>query len=274
MISVISAHIFCPSLAYLRVVMSDLSTVSKVALVGAAVAASAGIVYFLFRKDEQVVLASSEDVASQQKPLIKKLDPSRVSVDDLLGIMGRILESQNAMKSVMKEITDDIKSGDLEFSAAYDLVKQRQPVDPMESIGLEMDEFDQLLDKYQEDPRILEAISSIMGPSEEDMAKDDGKILSVKELIDIHRFMLEQLKQIGTEMRALPSSDARTATATAQVLVGARVEKNFKITSTAVERSVMIHQNQLAGNHEFATINMLMQQAMTELMGDQLPHRE
>ena len=254
--------------------MSDLSTVSKVALVGAAVAASAGIVYFLFRKDEQVMLASSEDVASQQKPLVKKLDPSNVSVDDLLGIMGRILESQNAMKSVMKEITDDIKSGDLEFSAAYDLVKQRQPVDPMESIGLEMDEFDQLLDKYQEDPRILEAISSIMGPSEEDMANDDGKILSVKELIDIHRFMLEQLKQIGTEMRALPSSDARTATATAQVLVGARVEKNFKITSTAVERSVMIHQNQLAGNHEFATINMLMQQAMTELMGDQLPQRE
>jgi hypothetical protein len=254
--------------------MSDLSNVSKVAILGAAVAASAGIVYFLFRKDEQVSLTSADSVASKQTAVVNKLDASKVTSDELLSIMSRILESQNSMKTVMKDITDEIKSGDLEFSAAYDLVKQRQPTDPMEEIGVEMDEFDQLLDKYQEDPRILDAIARIMGPSEEDMANDDGKVLSIKELIDIHRFMLEQLKSIGTEMKSIPSAEPRTSTATAQVLVGARVEKNFNITSTAVERSVMIHQNALAGNHEFATINMLMQQAMTELMGDQLIHRE
>jgi hypothetical protein len=37
----------------------------------------------------------------------------------------------------------------------------------------------------------------------------------------------------------------------------------------------MMHQNQLATNHQFATINMMMQQAMTELMGaEQILSRE
>jgi hypothetical protein len=254
--------------------MSEMSFATKVAIFGAAVVASAGAVYYLFRKDEEAVATSSDVAASSSAKVVPKINASSVTVEELLGIMNKIMESQNSMKGVMKGITDEIKSGDLGFSAAYELVHQRQPTDPMEEIGLEMDEFDQLLDKYQEDPRIVEAITRIMSPSEEDMASDDGKILSVKELIDIHRFMLDQLKQIGTEMKVMQAADPRTSTATAQVLVGARVEKNFDITSTAVERSVMVHQNQLAGNHEFATINMLMQQAMTELMGDQLIHRE
>ena len=254
--------------------MSDLSLGTKLAIFGAAIAASAGVVYYLFRKDEQITLSSSDETASRTTSVVAKLNPSSISVEVLLGIMDKIIASQNSMKGVMKGVTDEINSADLEFSAAYELVKQRQPSDPMEEIGLEMDEFDQLLDKYQEDPRILDAIARIMGPSDDDMASDDGRILSVQELIDIHRFMLDQLKAIGSEMKSIQSADPRTATATAQVLVGARVEKNFKITSTAVERSVMVHQNQLAGNHEFATINMLMQQAMTELMGEQLIHRE
>ena len=138
-----------------------------------------------------------------------------------------------------------------------------------------MNEFDELLDRHQEDPRILDSIAKIMGPSEEDLAGDDGKILSVQELIDIHQFMLDQLKEITVEVqKSKGHSDARTLTVTAQVLVGARVEGRFKVTSPAVERSVMVHQNQLATNHQFATINMMMQQAMTELMGDNIGSRE
>jgi hypothetical protein len=255
--------------------MSDSSLVTKVAICATAAVASAGVLYYLFRKDEVAVAASGSEVsASEVKNQMQKLNPANVTVEDLLVIMDKITASQNAMKGVLKGITDQIKSADLDFIGAYNLVKERQPADPMEELGLDMDAFDQLLDKYQEDSRVLDSISRIMGPSEDDMAADDGRILSVQELIDIHRFMLEQLKQIATQMKAFPSADPRTATATAQVLVGARVEKDYKITSTAVERSVMVHQNQLAGNHEFATINMLMQQAMTELMGDESLRRE
>ena len=252
--------------------MSDLST--KLIITAAAVAASVGVAYYLFRKEEQTISAVSETTLTKPKAEVKKIDPSAVSVEELLEIMEKIVIAQNSMKGVMKGITEAIKDNNLSFPAAYELVKERQPTDPMEDLGLGMDEFDNLLDKYQEDPRVLDAIARIMGPSEDEVASDDGKILAVKELIDIHRFMLEELQQISTELKRMPSFDPRAATATAQVLVGARVEKNFSTTSTAVERSVMIHQNQLAGNHEFATINMMMQQAMTELMGDELIRRE
>jgi hypothetical protein len=254
--------------------MPEFSTLSKVAIAGAAFAASAGVAYFLFRKEEQSVATVSTTGASKAVEAPGKIDPSTVTVEKLLEIMGKIVAAQNSMKGVMKNITEEIKNGSLDFAAAYNLVKDKQPTDPMEDLGLGMDDFDRLLDKYQEDPRVLDAIARIMGPSEDEMAADDGKVLSVQELIEIHRFMLEELKQISGSMKKMSGVDSRAATATAQVLVGARVESNFKTTSTAVERSVMMHQNQLAGNHEFATINMMMQQAMTELMGDELIHRE
>lgn len=257
--------------------MTEMSTLSKVVLVTAAAAASAGVVYYLFRTEEQTATSSGAGAAAPKSTVavVEKIDTKSVTVEQLLSIMDKIIESQNQMKGVMKTINDDITTNNLTFTQAYELVREKQPSDPMEDLGIAMNDFDELLDKYQEDPRVLDAIARIMGPSDEDMASDDGKILSVKELIDIHQYMLEELVQIGAEVKRMKTpAEARTATATAQVLVGARVEGKFKITSPAVERSVMVHQNQLASNHQFATINMMMQQTMTELMGDQMLSRE
>ena len=253
--------------------MSELSTLSKVAIGASLAVATAGLVYVLFRNEEETVQKSANtSVAEPEKAPIQKMDASKVSVEQLLSIMDRIIDSQNAMKGVMKKITDEITGGDLTFKQAYERVKELQPNDPMEQTGLTMNEFDELLDKYQEDPRILDSIARIMGPSEDDMAGDDGKTLTVKELIDIHQYMLDELRGISEELKAgneKASFDPRTLTVTAQVLVGAKVEKKFKVGSPAVERSVMMHQAQLATDHKFATINMMMQQAMTELMGEQ-----
>ena len=256
--------------------MSELSTLSKVALFAAAAAASAGVVYYLFRTEEQTV-ASGEAPTSVKSvtPVAPQIDAKSVTVEQLLTIMDSIVQSQNVMKGVMKTVTEEINSKNLTFAESYELVRERQPADPMENLGISMNDFDELLDKYQEDPRVLDAIARIMGPSDEDMAADDGKILSVQELIAIHQYMLEQLVQIGAEVKRMKSpADPRTTTTAAQVVVGARVEKKFSVVSAAVERSVMVHQNQLASNHQFATINMMMQQAMTELMGDQMMARE
>ena len=250
--------------------MSELSTLSKVAIGASLALATAGAVYVLFRKEEQVPAQVSEAATCDSKDtVVVKVDASKITVEQLLSIMDKIIESQNVMKGVMKRITDEITSGDLSFVQAYERVKELQPNDPMEQTGLTMNEFDELLDKYQEDPRILDSIARIMGPSEEDMADDDGKILTVKELIDIHQYMLDELRGITEEVKGGIKFDPRTLTVTAQVLVGAKVEKKFKVGSPAVERSVMTHQAQLATDHKFATINMMMQQAMTELMGEQ-----
>jgi hypothetical protein len=249
--------------------MPELSTLSKIVIGSAAVAASVGAVYYLFRKEEVIVTEETDKRITPASKALQKIDAKKVTVEQLISMMDKIIESQNAMKSVMKRISEEITDSNLSFIQAYELVQKKQPVDPMEELGISMSDFDELLDKYQEDPRVLDSIARIMGPSEEDLAGDDGKILSVKELVDIHQYMLDELMQISAEVKkSKTSTDARTTTATAQVLVGARVESKFKVTSPAVERSVMVHQNQLATNHQFATINMMMQQAMAELMGD------
>lgn len=249
--------------------MPELSTLSKIVIGSAVVAASVGAVYYLFRKEEVIVTEETDKRITPASKALQKIDAKKVTVEQLIAMMDKIIESQNAMKSVMKRISEEITDSNLSFIQAYELVQKKQPVDPMEELGISMSDFDELLDKYQEDPRVLDSIARIMGPSEEDLAIDDGKILSVKELVDIHQYMLDELMQISAEVKkSKTSTDARTTTATAQVLVGARVESKFKVTSPAVERSVMVHQNQLATNHQFATINMMMQQAMAELMGD------
>ena len=249
--------------------MPELSTLSKIVIGSAVVAASVGAVYYLFRKEEVIVTEETDKRITPASKALQKIDAKKVTVEQLISMMDKIIESQNAMKSVMKRISEEITDSNLSFIQAYELVQKKQPVDPMEELGISMSDFDELLDKYQEDPRVLDSIARIMGPSEEDLAGDDGKILSVKELVDIHQYMLDELMQISAEVKkSKTSTDARTTTATAQVLVGARVESKFKVTSPAVERSVMVHQNQLATNHQFATINMMMQQAMAELMGD------
>jgi hypothetical protein len=257
--------------------MSQVSTLSKVAVTVSIAAISAGVVYYLFRKEEQVApVAAASPAAVSSEPI--KVDAKKISAEQLLEIMGKIVDSQSSMKTVMKKVTEDIERENLSFAQVFDRVKDLQPNDPMEQTGLTMSEFDELLEKYQEDPRILDAIAKIMGPSEEDLANDDGKILTVKELVDIHQYMLEEIQRVTGEVKKSKTdkftSDARTLTVTAQVLVGAKVEQKFKVASQAIERSVMMQQAQLASNHQFATINMMMQQAMGELMGDMMPGRE
>lgn len=263
------------------IIMSQLSTLSKVAVTVSVAAISAGVIYFLFRKEETPVSAS---VGSESKPEVVsavsepvRMDANKVTADQLLSIMNMIVESQNSMKTVMKKVTDDIEKENLTFAQVFERVKSLQPNDPMEQTGLTMTEFDELLEKYQEDPRVLDAIAKIMGPSEDDLANDDGKVISVKTLVEIHQYMLSELQSISSEIKKAKNSkfasDPRTLTVTAQVLVGAKVEQKFKVASQAIERSVMMQQAQLASNHQFATVSMMMNQVMGELMGD-MPQRE
>ncbi len=261
--------------------MTQLSTLSKVAVTVSVAAVSAGVIYYLFRKEEAPVAAKAKtcpakrDVAPASPQAPPRTDVKKVTADQLLAIMNMIVESQNSMKAVMKKVTDDIEKENLTFVQVFERVKTLQPNDPMEQTGLTMTEFDELLEKYQEDPRVLDTIAKIMGPSEEDLANDDGKVIAVKELVDIHQYMLEELQKISAEVKKSKNtkltSDARTLTVTAQVLVGAKVEQKFKVASQAIERSVMMQQAQLASNHQFATVSMMMNQVMAELMGDNMP---
>ncbi|EER19745.1 conserved hypothetical protein [Perkinsus marinus ATCC 50983] len=103
------------------------------------------------------------------------------------------------------------------------------------------------------------------------------KQLSVKQIISIHEFMLQQLDRIVTEFSAIPESvrakfDMKTVTIAAQAIVGSAVEKKFSVSSDDIESAVMLNHAQLSVSQQFANINIKMQETMTKLMDEVYIH--
>merc|ERR1719160_1362780 len=129
-----------------------------------------------------------------------------------------------------------------------------------------MMDFDKLLDKFQSDPKVRKAIAQIMGTPNPDRVRE----ISVKTVIDVHTFMLEELEKMLKYFNGIKdqsSYDMKTVTIAAQALVGAKVEERFSITSEDIENAVLMHHTQLATDKEFANINIKIQNTMGKLMG-------
>ncbi|KAF4684751.1 hypothetical protein FOZ60_007352 [Perkinsus olseni] len=264
---------------------SSLSTLTKV-LIGAGVAAVAGVgLYYLFREDQDAATTTSKDEQQQQASgttttttAAAKVDIDKISKAQVLEIMKAILASQDEMKQTMKVLTRDLAAaqakGDteaLQFQNVYKKVQAVQPKDPLETYGLSMMEFDQLLDREQNDPQIRECIVEIMGGKIPEGGAQPTKQLSVKQIISIHEFMLQQLDRIVTEFSAMPESvrvnfDMKTVTIAAQAIVGSAVENKFSVSSDDIESAVMLNHAQLSVSQQFANINIKMQETMTKLM--------
>merc|ERR1719499_1860781 len=171
----------------------------------------------------------------------------------------------------MKELTQKLLREQLTFEQTYQRVKEVQPADPLESYGLSMQDFDALLDKHQTDPSVREAIGKIQSAANPNSASSEkAQSFSVKKIIDVHIFMLDQLQRINSDFQALPdkaSYDMKTVTITAQAIVGSRIEQKFGITNEDLEGAILTHHAKLATDQEFATININIQHAMGQLMG-------
>jgi len=146
-----------------------------------------------------------------------------------------------------------------------------QPNDPLEKYGLSMMEFDQLLDKYQSDPMVREAIAKIMGaPNPANTQSAKVQEITVKQIIAVHKFMLEELEELVSVYQGLQKSkdlDMKTVTIVAQAMVGAKMEEKFNIASEDLESAVLVYHTMLATDQEFATINLKIQHTMGKLMG-------
>jgi len=156
----------------------------------------------------------------------------------------------------------------------YARIKVSQPEDALENYGISMEEFDVLLGKYQNDPSVIDAIRRIMGPSSNMLLNPKIQGVNRKTIVQIHEFMLAELKKLVEDIQKNPdrlSLDARTLTMATQVLIGARVETKFGLSSDEIESVVVFHQAGLANDPEFARINVQMQATMSQLMGSQFP---
>lgn len=187
-------------------------------------------------------------------------------------ILTEIIDSQETMKVCMKDLTKMLNSQNLTFEQTYDKVKEVQPTDPLEKHNLSMVEFDRLLDQYQSDPKVREAIGKIMGvsPSPNSASSEKVQGITVKVVIEVHRFMVQELESLVDKYKGMHNKsdlDIKTVTIAAQAIVGAKIEKKFDLTSEDIESAVMMLHTMLAADQEFEKINIKIQNTMMKLMG-------
>jgi hypothetical protein len=146
-----------------------------------------------------------------------------------------------------------------------------QPEDPLERYGLSMNDFDQLLSKYQSDPEVRNGIAKIMGVPDSDRGNDKTSTAKASRVVEVHCFMEEELSKVVKYFNKLnnkDSYDVKLVTLAAQAIVGAKVEERFGWTSEDIERVVLKNHEELAKDQEFAKVNQKMRQTMNELVGE------
>lgn len=243
-------------------------------IAGGAIGITGLVYYFLRRKqtrrDKPVV-----PIAAETKEDAKKLDPSTATKEEVLSVLSCVIESQDIMKALMKDLIQMLLENDYGFQEVYQKVKAVQPDDPLEATGLTMHEFDELLTKYQKDPEITQTVARIMGMSAcSTEGTSKAQALRREKIIEIHKFMLQEIKKLVEEFQRIPeaaSYDMKTVTIAVQAIVGSLVEKKYSVGSDEIELAVILHHQSLASNAEFARINVEMQSTISSLMGTQFP---
>jgi len=254
----------------------------KMILAGLGAAGVAAAVYCLSASSDKKPKKTAAAQDNKGAPLDSKTKVEDISKETVSTILKEIIDSQEKMKSYMKTLTKDLKTKQMDFQQTYDRVREVQPNDPLEKYGLSMMEFDQLLDKHQSDPTVREAIAKIMGaPNPANTQSAKVQEITVKEIIAVHKFMLEELEKLVKIYQGLQNNpaggqelDIKTVTIVAQAMVGAKMEEKFNIASEDLESAVLLYHTMLATDQEFAGINLQIQHTMGKLMGNPFPAGE
>lgn len=243
----------------------------KAVVLAAGTAGVAAVLYYLLREEPETKVTLE---GSSNNKKARKLRVDEISIEQVQQILSEIVDSQEKMRTHMKDLTRELLAKQLNFEQTYIRVREVQPEDPLERYGLGMAEFDMLLSKYQHDPKVKEGIARIMGVPTTTSTKSPTEKASppvpARTVIDVHTFMLEELEKLVkyfSTIKNKESYDMKTVTLAAQAVVGAKVEEKFGLTSEDIERGVIQHHSTLATDQEFAIVNVKMQQAMALLMG-------
>mmetsp|Transcript_110420 Transcript_110420/g.276418 ORF Transcript_110420/g.276418 Transcript_110420/m.276418 type:complete len:247 (-) Transcript_110420:98-838(-) len=228
-------------------------------------AATAAVLYYLLREEDGSTL-SPELVASDDGK--KKLRVEDVTKEEVKQILDKILETQEVVKSRLKEITEDLKTKTVPLMETYERIKVVQPDDVLENLGITPADFDQLLGAHANDPEIRNGIVKIMGmpdPTTTTSQKD----VSAKKVVEAHQYMLEQLEKVIGDFGQLPnrvSLDPKLLMQAAQAVVAARLEEKLGLTSDDMESALMKNQSTLATDQDFMIVQMKMQELMKQIV--------
>jgi len=233
-------------------------------------ASVAGVLYYLLREEEGSTLSPELIESSDSK---KKLRIEEVTKEQVQQILSDIVQSQEKMKVHIKEITQELMAKPMPVIETYNRIKAVQPEEILDKFGINTFEFDHLLSKHQHDPQIREGIAKVMGmPDPATMAANASKAASVtaKKVVEAHAYMLEELTKVLQDFDKLPnkaSLEPKVIVQAAQAVVAARLEEKLGLTSDDMEAAMMMHQQSLATDQEFAAVSTKMQMLMQPLMG-------
>jgi len=228
-------------------------------------AAAAGMLLWYLLRDE----SPSEKRLAASKPSERQKSVGEMDKQDVLRILQEIVESQSDMSALMKEVTEVVLKEELSFQQVYARVKERQPQDPLEKRGLSIQDFDTLLDTHQNDDDVKAKIGEIMTAGNV-KPPSNAKPVPVSEIIAVHEFMCNELKELVAEYKQWDNKDAyekKTLTIAAQAMVASRVQKSYAYTSEQIEACVLANHNALSTDARFTALSVQMQQTMGLLLG-------
>ncbi|CAE7684694.1 unnamed protein product [Symbiodinium sp. CCMP2456] len=247
-------------------------------LLAAGTAACATAVIWYLRKVGPKTLAA-DDVGEEDKQKRPDSDETEgTAKEQLKQILKEMIKCQEQMKSFIKELTQELGTTALSFHETCQRVKRVQPADPLESRGLKVMDFDKLLLKHQHDSDVRDAIAKIMGaPNPTNALSDKIQSISVKDIIDIHTFMLQELQQLikeysGSDSKEtcsvawhpLPShlllSPSRAANG---ILAAERAERFCWVEMQNCSAILHLLRRNLATDQNFAQINIKISHAMS-----------
>lgn len=242
--------------------MSSLEPWQKlVVAAGGAVAVGAVLYYLLREEGEGEGAGEAEEDASRST--------GEISKDELIEVLTEMYGAQQGLKDKMKVVSAEIREKDLKLDDVYERLKNVHPEDPMEKHGLTMEKLDGLLEGYSQDVGVRDAVAKLMGQPDPRTAVGGRKDISVKVIMDIHVYMLEQLRKLMAEFQKLPnqsSYDMKTLSMASQAVLDARVSAKFDIQSEDIEAAIIQNQSALFQDKEFLSVHMQMRQAMDQWM--------
>eukprot|EP00928_Gymnodinium_smaydae_P042238 TRINITY_DN28466_c1_g2_i1.p1 TRINITY_DN28466_c1_g2~~TRINITY_DN28466_c1_g2_i1.p1 ORF type:complete len:271 (+),score=77.53 TRINITY_DN28466_c1_g2_i1:25-813(+) len=232
----------------------------------------AAILYYLLREDgeaEEAGAPSAKTGGSAKKAAGAGAD---MSVEEFLEVMGEMTAMEQKRKETMRELAEAMKDQALPFHDLYARVAAAQSNDPLARRGLTLDDLDVPLQRYQNHPRVHEAMEKLMGGGDDtqEAAADrlqKAKSVTVAQIIEINKFMLKTLQEFIADYDAVPASEkdayeVSTVISASEAVINARVTAKYDLLSEDLEQAMKLNETEIVQDQAFFQVHMQMKQTM------------
>lgn len=206
----------------------------------------------------------------RKRVMLSKDPKSRMedgSQDHLCRVLEELKRSREQTRHASKVITQMLlKAPSTSFEQAYQCAKEMDPGDaPLDRYNLSNVDFHKLLNRYQNNPAVQSLIDGLSAPPvPTSQTSERVKGIAVREIIEIHVFMLNALKDLTTQIQEGAHKDPKRMTIVAECAVNAKVEAEFNLTSEDLEIAVLNNKAALSNDRDFVNVSLNMQSAMGE----------